>query len=199
MSWISPVRKSTWVSRSTADVVPERGAQPVARDEAQLDVAEETTPGPGRRRGRWGSSRRSETITRRPGRSRRAPARSLKTLTEVESATATSSAEAPIKGAMSAGHAARELDPAVRVPAPDEVASPLALDDVAEPLRGPAGQRAERVAVEVDDALGQDELLAQGGEIVCGVERLGVGAGERRDPGHQRDVTAARRCPGERW
>ena len=96
------------------------------------------------------------------------------------------------------GHPAREVDPAVRVPAPDEVPSPLALDDLAEALHGPAGQGAERVAVEVDDAFGQDELLAQGGELVRGIERLGVGTGEDRGPGHRGDVTAPRPAPGGR-
>ena len=49
--------------------------------------------------------------------------------------------------------AAREIDPAGAVPAPDQALAPLAGGDLCQAGRGPARQRAERVAVEVDRRL----------------------------------------------
>ena len=68
---------------------------------------------------------------------------------------------------------AREVDPAGAVPAPDQALAPLAGNRLREPRRGPPRQRAERIAVEVDQALGQGELGAQRRE------RIGRVAGER--------------------
>ena len=80
--------------------------------------------------------------------------------------------------------AARQVDPAGAVPAADEALAPLALGDFGEARRGPARQGAERVAVEVDDALGQDELVAQRGERVGAVEgQAALAAGDRRRRG----------------
>ena len=70
-------------------------------------------------------------------------------------------------------NAAREIDPAGAVPAADQAFAPFAGDRLLQPRRSPARQRAERIAVEVDQAFGQRELGAQRGERIGGV------AGER--------------------
>jgi hypothetical protein len=61
--------------------------------------------------------------------------------------------------------------PPVRVPRADQVGAPLAFDDVTEPISDAPGHRSERVPVEVDDAVGKDEPLAELGERVSKVER----------------------------
>ncbi len=61
--------------------------------------------------------------------------------------------------------------PAALVPGPDAQLAPLAGEDLLQPGRHVAGQRAERVAVEVDGVV-ESEQLAQRRQFVRGVERL---------------------------
>ena len=68
---------------------------------------------------------------------------------------------------------AREVNPAGAVPASDQAFAPFAGDRLLHPRRGAARQRAQRIAVEVDHAFGQRELVAQRGQRIGGV------AGER--------------------
>jgi hypothetical protein len=51
----------------------------------------------------------------------------------------------------------------------DEVLSPLLFDGTTEQVDRRAGQRSERVAVEVDDTLRNDEAVAQAGERIAGI------------------------------
>ena len=48
---------------------------------------------------------------------------------------------------------------------------------VSDRLAGSVGERAERVAVEVDDAVRQREVVAEAGERVGGVQGAGLVAG----------------------
>ena len=63
------------------------------------------------------------------------------------------------------------VDPPGLVPATDQPLAPLVRDDVGEAAGGGGGQRAERVAVEVDDAGGQREAIAEAAQRIGGVER----------------------------
>jgi len=65
-----------------------------------------------------------------------------------------------------------QVDPVVLGPAADEIAAPFALDDVARACDRGARQRAKRVAVEIDQAIGQRELGARRGERIGGVQAL---------------------------
>ena len=180
------------------DVVPERGAEPVARDEAQLDVAQQAREA--LRDVEVGGEVRLLGEDHAPaGSQAQGPRQELEDVDGGRVGHRHLVGRGPDERREEPRHSGREVDPAVLVPAPDEVLAPLALGDLAEAFHGPAGQGAERIAVEVDDPFRQDERLAQKSQVVPGVERLGVGAGERRDPGHTRDVTAVGRDPGERW
>ena len=64
--------------------------------------------------------------------------------------------------------------PVVGVPALDQVEAPLVLDDLADAVLGDVGQGAERVAVEIDDAVGQVETLAHPRQRIAGVARQQV-------------------------
>ena len=73
----------------------------------------------------------------------------------------------------------RQIDPAVPVPARDQVLAPLPADDVVEDRRGRLGQRAERVAVQIDHALGQRKALAPRRQRIAGIEGFELGTTER--------------------
>src|SRR5262249_5174897 len=120
----------------------------------------------------------SERITERPRWRSSAALSSLKTLIEVESATITSPARAPISDAIA--HPLRPADPVVAVPAADEIPSPR-LDDLAQPCGRGDGQRAQRIAVEIDHVGGQGEPRAAASERIASVHRLD---GRTRDGGH---------------
>ena len=64
------------------------------------------------------------------------------------------------------GDAVGQRNPAGVVPASDQALAPFFFDQVRDAARSGAGQRAEGVAVEVDDALGQDETIPEAGERV---------------------------------
>ncbi len=83
--------------------------------------------------------------------------------------------------------APREVDPASAVPAADQALAPLALGDFGQARGGPTRQRAERIAVQVDDAFGEDELVAQRRERIGAVEGRAVLAahGRRRGVGNR--------------
>ena len=66
--------------------------------------------------------------------------------------------------------ALRQVDPAGRVPAADQALAPFALEHLGDPRRGDARQHAERIAVEIDQPLGHDELVAQRGERIVVIE-----------------------------
>lgn len=74
---------------------------------------------------------------------------------------------------------AEQVGRRARIPEPlrpraDEPGSPLLLDDLGERIRRRARQTAERVAVEVEDAVGVHEPVAKRSERVGGVEGAGV-------------------------
>ena len=73
------------------------------------------------------------------------------------------------------------VDPVGVVPGADEAPAPLVFDGLGEAGWGGAREGAEGVAVQVEDFGREDELVAEGGEGVLGVELLQVGAG---DGGH---------------
>ncbi len=70
----------------------------------------------------------------------------------------------------------RRVPPVVGVPRGDQVLTPLPLHDVAHHVGHRGGERAERVAVEVDEARGQHETVPGSGDRVFGVELLGAGS-----------------------
>ena len=61
----------------------------------------------------------------------------------------------------SVGDALREVDPAGRVPAADQIAAPFLLDDFADARRHGLRHCAQRIAVEIDHAFGQMEPVAE--------------------------------------
>ncbi|MCY1372941.1 hypothetical protein D9M69_601820 [compost metagenome] len=67
-------------------------------------------------------------------------------------------------------HLLRHGEPAVLVPALDQVGAPLAGHDVGHAGRGRGGHHAERIAIEVDRAGGDVEELAQIAQRVLRVE-----------------------------
>lgn len=72
---------------------------------------------------------------------------------------------------------ARQREPAGRVPAADQAFAPFGVDHLQRAGGRCARLRAERVAVEVDHAVGQGELVAQRGERIVAVERERVFTG----------------------
>src|SRR5205823_11634110 len=65
------------------------------------------------------------------------------------------------------------VDPAMLVPAGDKVLAPLPLGGLGERSRRSGGQRSKRIAIKVDHALRQPELLTRKGERVSSVESSG--------------------------
>ena len=63
------------------------------------------------------------------------------------------------------------------IPTGDETLAPLLGDDLARSLDHGARQGAQRVAVEIDRAIRQREAVAEGGERIGAVKRLGIGEG----------------------
>lgn len=78
--------------------------------------------------------------------------------------------------------ALRQIDPAMLVPRADQGAAPLLLDQVGDPGGRFPRQRAERIAVEIRDAVGQREQVAASAERIGGVRRARLGDRHR----HQR-------------
>jgi hypothetical protein len=78
-----------------------------------------------------------------------------------------------------AAEALRQVDPAVLVPAGDQILAPLPTHHVVEHARGRFGQRPERIAVEIDQAVRQRETVPPGRQRIGGVQRLAGGAGQR--------------------
>ncbi len=74
-------------------------------------------------------------------------------------------------------HALRQLHPAGRVPALDEVHAPFLLHHLLHARGGGFWQHAERIAVEVDQARRQAELFAQRRQRIGGVQRQGFVSG----------------------
>ncbi len=72
-----------------------------------------------------------------------------------------------------------QVEPAGRIPAADQVGAPFAGNDFLGAGEGGLGPGTERIAIEVDDAVGQIELLAQRGE---GIRMI---AGETVVTGHR--------------
>jgi hypothetical protein len=78
--------------------------------------------------------------------------------------------------------AAGQIDP--MVPRPDELATPLAVKRLRDPLDRRDGQATERVAVEVHERrVVVHEPITERADRIGGVERLGVGAGRRAQAG----------------
>ena len=67
--------------------------------------------------------------------------------------------------------APRHAVPVVGVPALDQVEAPLVLDDLADAVLDDVGQGAERVAVQIDHAVGQVEALPHPRQRIVGVAR----------------------------
>ena len=57
-----------------------------------------------------------------------------------------------------------------RIPAPDEPAAPFLADDLRQAGQRLAWEGAERIAIEIEHALGKDELVADGSERVLAIE-----------------------------
>ena len=77
------------------------------------------------------------------------------------------------------------VDPVI--PAADELAAPLVVDDAGEPGLRLRGQAAQRIGVEIDEVgVRVDEALKEWCEFVGGVERVGVRRIEQRwlEDGH---------------
>jgi hypothetical protein len=70
----------------------------------------------------------------------------------------------------------RQIDPAGLVPACDEILSPVLRDAGRDPPCGRARQGTKRVAVEVDDVVGEREIVAMPGQGVGVVEGFAGGA-----------------------
>ncbi len=68
----------------------------------------------------------------------------------------------------------RQVDPARGVPAADQALAPLLLDRLADPLRHRLEQRPERVSVQIDHSLGQDEALAKPRHRIAAIEILAM-------------------------
>src|SRR5438132_12646395 len=67
--------------------------------------------------------------------------------------------------------AGRRVDPVSGVPAADQAGAPLFGDDLVEPLRGLPWQGPQGIAVEIDDAVGEGELLTHGSQRILPIER----------------------------
>ena len=65
----------------------------------------------------------------------------------------------------------RHVEPSSAVPAPDQVVSPLLFDRVVQDTGGGARHRAERIAVEIDDAFGEHEPVAEAAQRIGGIAR----------------------------
>ena len=76
----------------------------------------------------------------------------------------------------------RQVDPAVDVPAADEVDAPLHADRPRHAALGADGQRTERIAVEIDEVRRQTERLASRRQRIETVELEALLPGERRHP-----------------
>ena len=74
----------------------------------------------------------------------------------------------------------RQIKPASGVPAGDQALAPFFVQRLCDAPGGGQRQRPERIAVEVDDALGQRKLRPQPGERVLAVEGFAVVKGARR-------------------
>ena len=104
-------------------------------------------------------------------------------MTDVESATITSPGAAPIRGAICRRRGCgRSIQPC-RSSSGSRPSPHSRRTTSLEPRRGGGGQGAERVAVEVDDAVGQEELVAEGRERIGVVHRRRVRAGDRGHAG----------------
>ena len=113
----------------------------------------------------------------RPGPGRTAAASSLNRQTLVESATSNSLGLAPTIGAsLAAIRVGQSIQPWL-VPAGDQVLAPLALGRRAQTAAVAERQRAERIAVEIDDALRQREPLAREGKRVAASSSRASSAG----------------------
>ena len=61
------------------------------------------------------------------------------------------------------------VEPAGGIPAPDQVVTPFLLDGAIEDARRGARHRAQRVAVEIDHAIGNSEAIAQASKRIAQV------------------------------
>ena len=126
---------------------------------------------------------RSETTMCRPGRRPSAAASSLNRLTEVESATITSCAFAPIRRAILAPRRCGRSTQPCRFQLVIRSSPHCRRTTSWISACGRLGQRPERVAVEVDHAVRQGEALAPGRQRVGGVQGR---AGRARESGRPR-------------
>ncbi len=75
-----------------------------------------------------------------------------------------------------ARHAFRQIDPAGSRPAADEATPPLLLQDSLDPRRHISRRWAQRVAVEVDHAVRQNETIAEAGDRIAAIEVKCIGS-----------------------
>ena len=78
--------------------------------------------------------------------------------------------------------------PVVGVPALDQVEAPLVFDQLADAVLGDMGQGAQRVAVQIDHAVGQIEALAHPRQRIVGVARQQVVSCQGRHRRFRRSV-----------
>src|SRR5665213_1197135 len=63
------------------------------------------------------------------------------------------------------------VEPAGAVPASDQVVAPLLLDRAVQKTNSGARQRAQRISIEIDHALGKNEAVAKAAKWVDGIAR----------------------------
>src|SRR6266702_6058994 len=61
------------------------------------------------------------------------------------------------------------VEPSRAVPTPDKVVAPLLFDRAVQGARRGSRHRAERIAVEIDEAVGNQETVAQTAKRICGI------------------------------
>jgi hypothetical protein len=88
-----------------------------------------------------------------------------------------------------------QVDPAVICPTSDQRMPPLLLHHLGHARRRRLRQRAERIAVEIDHAIGQHEAVAERREFVGAIQRLGFVARQLSRPFAARRRPSCRRPP----
>src|SRR4051794_3024888 len=76
----------------------------------------------------------------------------------------------PKQGSDTVSKLDRHVEPAGGIPAPDEIVTPLLFNGAIEDARCRARHRPERVAVEIDHAVGDSEAIAQMAKRIAQVQ-----------------------------
>ena len=75
-------------------------------------------------------------------------------------------------------HTHLQIDPAMNVPAADQVPAPFLFDHFADAVGHGFGHRTQRIAVEIDRAFGQKEAIAERPQRIFAVKRFKIDAGD---------------------